>query len=414
VARAFRDVLADLTSTQKTLVVIDQSVAIPESAKRQVALVEWPLPTIEELVVILDEFVASLPDACPVRLNGDREEVAKALQGLTHFQASSVLATAAIANGVLDHTAVDFIVDEKARLIKESGLVEFYQPDENLEIGGLDLLQTYFAKRRRAFSDEAQQFGLDTPKGALLVGVPGCGKSLAAKVLSKLWSMPLIRLDVGALMGSLVGQSEANLRQALAIAEGAAPSVLWIDEIEKGLSGVASSGHTDGGTTSRVFGQLLTWMQEKTAPVYIIATSNDISGLPPELLRAGRFDKIFFVDIPNPAERAEIWSIHLERRGRQPADFDLSDLVDASDGYTGSEIEQAVMDALVQAFDQDRELATEDLAQAIGDLMPLTQTMGERIADLRSWAERRASRASTPVATESASPTASRARGIDF
>lgn len=412
VTRALRDVIADITSTQKTVIVLSAVLAIPEECKRQVAVVEWPLPGIEELAAMLDDFIADLPAAVTCALDGDRERVAKALAGLTWFQAQSVLATAVIATGRLDGEAVQFITHEKARLIKESGLLEFYQPENLPEIGGLDILKGYLARRRRSFTDEARQFGIPTPKGLLLVGVPGCGKSLACKSLSSLWQLPLIRLDIGALMGSLVGQSEANLRQALRVAESAAPCVLWLDEIEKGLSGVQSSGMSDGGTTARVFGSLLTWFQEKTAPVYVVATSNDISALPPELMRAGRFDEIFFVDLPNPVERQEIWRIHIAKAGRDVEKFDLASLVVASDGYTGSEIETAVGDALVAAFDEGREITTEDLAQAIAGRVPLTETMREQIDALRVWAKRRAKLASS-LQTVASSDGKSRAATLD-
>lgn len=396
--RALRDVIADITSTQRSLIIIASTLDVPASCRRQVAAIAWPLPTAEELATMLDDFVADLPDRVDCSLNGDREQVAKALCGLTYFQAQSVLATAVIATGRLDKEAVEFIIQEKARLIKESGLLEFYQPDDLPAIGGLDLLKAYLARRRRSFTDEAREYGIPTPRGLLLVGVPGCGKSLACKSLATLWRLPLIRLDIGALMGSLVGQSEANLRQALHVAESAAPCVLWLDEIEKGLSGVKSSGASDGGTTARVFGSLLTWLQEKTAPVYVVATSNDISALPPELLRAGRFDETFFVDLPNADERREIWSIHIAKARRNPDSFDLAALVQASDGFTGSEIETAVGDALVNAFDEGREITTEDLVQAVMSRVPLTETMKEQIDALRTWAKRRAKAASSSQA----------------
>lgn len=414
VARALREVIGGLPSTARTVICLETGMNIPEDLKRQVAMIEWPLPTVDEIAVILDSFTAGLPDGFPTHLNGDREAVAKALQGLTEFQAQSVLATAAIATGRLDAGATDFIISEKARLIKASGLLEFYQPEGLSEIGGLDLLKSYFVTRRGAFTQEAAEYGLQTPKGALMVGVPGCGKSLAAKTLARLWKLPLIRLDVGALMGSLVGQSEGNLRQALKVAESAAPCVLWLDELEKGLSGVKSSGQTDGGTTARVFGSLLTWMQDKTAPVYVIATSNDISALPPELLRAGRFDDIFFVDLPNAEERAEIWRIHLSKARRDAARFDIAALVEASDGYTGSEIETAVGEALIAGFEAGREISTGDLLQAVEARVPLSQTMGEQINEIRTWAKRRARPASSTVKAQTAQAGDSRAARLDL
>jgi SpoVK/Ycf46/Vps4 family AAA+-type ATPase len=247
----------------------------------------------------------------------------------------------------------------------------------------------------------------------LLVGVPGCGKSLACKTLASLWKLPLIRLDIGALMGSLVGQSEANLRQALKVAESASPCILWLDEIEKGLSGINCSGFSDGGTTARVFGTLLTWLQEKTAPVYVVATSNDISALPPELMRAGRFDQVFWVDLPNAVERSEIWQIHLAKTKRDPGAFSIDVLVETSDGYTGAEIATAVGDALHQGFDEGREIVTDDLVQAICARIPLTVTMREQIDDLREWAARRARPASSRIEADKGEQT-SRAAKLDL
>jgi len=412
VVRALRDVITDITSTQRTLIVIAPALQVPESCKRQVAVIDWSLPTVDELAGMLDDFITDLPTAVECSLNGEREQIAKALCGLTWFQAQSVLATAVIATGRLDGAAVDFIITEKARLVRESGLLEFFQPEGLPEIGGLDVLKAYLARRRRSFTDQARAYGVPTPKGLLLVGVPGCGKSLACKSLAKLWRLPLIRLDVGALMGSLVGQSEANLRQALQVAESSSPCILWLDEIEKGLAGVKSSGSTDGGTTARVFGTLLTWLQEKTAPVYVVATSNDISALPAELLRAGRFDETFFVDLPTADERREIWTIHIAKANRDPAGFDLEALVQVSDGYNGAEIETAVGDALIKGFDEDREIVTDDLAIAITGRVPLTKTMEEQIVALRRWAAHRAKPASRPQVAQAEAK--SRAATLDL
>jgi len=410
--RALRDVIADITSSHKTVILLGSSPNVPESCKRQVAMINWDLPTLDELGDLLDEFIQDLPDVIPCDLeNGDRDQIARALSGLSWFQAQSVLSTAAIATGKLDADVVQFVNQEKARVIKESGILEFYNPEGLPEIGGLDLLKQYLTRRRRSFTARAREYGVPTPKGMLLLGVPGGGKSLTAKTIAKMWGLPLIRLDVGAVMGSHVGESERNMRQALQVAESTAPCVLWLDEIEKGLSGVGSSGNTDGGTTARVFGTLLTWLQEKTAPVYVVATSNDISALPPELLRAGRFDEIFFVDVPNPAERAEIWSIHLGKVNRDPASFDLDALVSASEGYTGAEIETAVGDALVTGFDQDQDLDTDLVVDAITSRVPLTETMRDKLDHLRGWAKKRARPASSEfVSDAAAAPSRSRRR----
>jgi len=395
--RALRDCIASLTSKPRTIILISSELKIPAACKRQIAVIEWSLPTIEELTNILDLFIKQLKfQNIDTELNGDREQVAKALAGLTEFQAQSVLSTAVISTGKLDGEAVEFIIREKARLVKESGLLEFFQPDDKLaKIGGLDNLRGYLRKRQEAFSEKAKAFGLPAPKGIMMVGIPGCGKSLAAKTLAGLWKLPLMRLDVGSLMGSLVGQSEQNLNRALQVAESAAPCILWLDELEKGFSGVKSSGRSDGGTTARVFAKFLTWMQEKTAPVYIVATCNDIQALPPELMRAGRFDDIFFVDLPNRTERKEIWEIHISKVGRDPANYSIEALVEQSEGYTGSEIEVSVADGLYTAFDESSELKTSHLVAAINERVPLLKTMETEINNLREWAKGKAKPASS-------------------
>ena len=233
---------------------------------------------------------------------------------------------------------------EKQQIIRKSGLLEFYDNSERMEnVGGLDVLKEWLRKRVRAFGDEARAFGLPEPKGILLVGVQGCGKSLVARSVANAWRLPLLRLDVGRLFASLVGSSEENLRQAIRVAESISPVVLWVDEIEKGFSGVGSSNVSDAGTAARVFGSFITWLQEKQKPVFVIATANDVSQLPPELVRKGRFDEIFFVDLPSAQERVDIWRIHLLKRNRDPGQFDLGVLAMASEGLSGAEIEQAVI-----------------------------------------------------------------------
>lgn len=271
---------------------------------------------------------------------------------------------------------------------RKTGMLEFYSTPERFgSIGGLETLKVWLRQRGKAFSEAARQFGLPSPKGLLLVGVPGCGKSLSAKAVAAEWQMPLLKFDLGKVFGSLVGQSEENMRRALKMAEAVAPCVLWIDEIEKGLSGVR--GPTgDSGTSTRVFGTLLTWMEENQKPVFTIATANDIEGLPPELLRKGRFDEIFFIDLPSPQERANILAIHLTKHHRDYREFDLAAHVQATEGFSGAEIEQAVVSALYTAFveGEDTKLADRHLQQAVSTTVPLSQSMGSRIAALRAEA----------------------------
>nr|WP_246385357.1 AAA family ATPase [Armatimonas rosea] len=268
------------------------------------------------------------------------------------------------------------------------------------------------SQRTASFTDAARQYGLPEPKGVLLLGVQGCGKSLTAKAIGSLWKLPLLRLDVGKIFGGIVGQSEENIRKAISTAESVAPCVLWIDELEKGFSGTQSSGSSDGGTTSRVFGTFLAWMQDKKAPVFVIATSNDVTALPAELLRKGRFDEIFFVDLPSKAERKEIFDIHLKKRGRDPKNFNTEELGRVSVGFSGAEIEQAVVSALFSAFADSkkdaktgeetiREVTVDDLKRSIKISVPLSVTMQESIDHLRNWADERA-RPVSSVQAESA------------
>ena len=290
------------------------------------------------------------------------------------------------------------ILSEKKHIIRKSGILEYYEAEDNLDsIGGLEILKTWLTKRRHAFTSEARDFGLPMPKGILLLGVPGCGKSLTAKAVGAAWQMPLLRLDVGKIFGGLVGASEENIRKALKTAEAVAPAVLWLDEMEKGFSGTGSSNMSDGGTTSRVFGTFVTWMQEKSSPVFVIATANDVRALPPELLRKGRFDEIFFVDLPTMEERAEILKIHLSKKKRAIDTLDMHRLIEAMPDFSGSEVEQVVVGALYEAFDANphvRDLSTEQLLHGAKEIVPLAVTMQEKIADMREWARTRARTAS--------------------
>ena len=289
------------------------------------------------------------------------------------------------------------ILDEKEQIIRKSGILEFWGAvDDFGGVGGLSNLKAWLKQRNQGFSQRARDFGLPYPRGVLLVGVPGCGKSLCAKAVAAEWKKPLLKFDLGRVFGSLVGESEERMRKALGVAEGVAPAILWIDELEKGLSG-AGGGGGDGGVASRVFGNLLTWMEEKKKPVFVVATANDITKLPPELLRKGRMDEIFFVDLPTPTERAEILMIHLARRGRDPREFDLPALVRATDEFNGAELEDVVVSALYEAFSekidnqeakQEPKLESRHLLRAAAGSVPLARTRHQQIRELREWASR--------------------------
>ncbi|MCZ6688693.1 MAG: AAA family ATPase, partial [Planctomycetota bacterium] len=366
---------------------------LPEEWSKLVTILPYALPDRETLGVVLDGVIESAkesgvkPNALKLKAE-ERDQVIEAARGLTCDEAESAFALSLAEAGKLDAFV---IAREKAVGIAKGGLLEFFQPVDGLEsVGGLGNLKKWLERRRSSFSKKAREFGLPAPRGILLVGVPGTGKSLAAKAVSKSWGLPLLRLDMGRMFGSLVGQSEEQLRKALAIAEATAPVVLMLDEVEKGLSGGASSGVSDGGTTARVLGTFLTWLQDKTAPVFVLATANDVSRLPPELLRKGRFDEIFTLDLPNQEERAEILKIHIAKRRRDPKQFSLGRLAEISDGFNGSELEEVVISGLYEAFHAGRELTGDDIARAIRETVPLSITMAERVEAIREWGRTRA------------------------
>ena len=298
-------------------------------------------------------------------------------------------------NGV---NSFSFILTEKKQIIDQSELLEFCIANKKmLDLGGLENLKNWIKIRSDAFSQQALEYGLPYPKGLLLVGVQGTGKSMAAQIIACEWNLPLLRLDFGRLFGSLVGQSESRIRRVIELVETLAPCILWIDEIEKGMAGSQGSGSLDSGVTARVMGTFLTWMQEKEEPVFVLATSNNIDQLPPEMLRKGRFDEIFFVDLPGANTRSEILDIHLKKKGRheEAESFNLNHLAEASVGYSGAELEEAVKDALFRAFDAGREVEEQDILRALEATYPLSKTMRENIEGMRKWAKYRARLASS-------------------
>ncbi len=399
VVRWIRELSYHLKTTYTTLVLLSPTLTIPTELEKEMSVLDIPLPTFDDLKQLLAEIVQVLRKNNRTSVDLDRtqgELIVKAALGLTLSEAENAFAKAIAKDNRLDAADVQLILDEKRQVIRKSGLLEYYPVQEGLkQVGGVDNLKFWLGRRAPAFGEAARRFGLPEPKGLLLLGVQGCGKSLTAKAVAAQWSLPLLRLDVGRIFSGLVGSSEENLRKAIRVAESVAPAVLWIDEIEKGLSGIASSGSTDSGVTARVFGGLLTWLQEKTAPVFVIATANRIESLPPELLRKGRFDEIFFVDLPSPEERREILDIHLRRRKRDPERFDLLDLSRRAESFSGAELEQVVVEGLYHAFAEGRDLEQPHLVRAIGETMPLATTMKEDIARLRAWAKTRTRPAST-------------------
>ena len=391
VIQALKNLGKDMTVSRKTCFIISPVLKVPIELEKDITVFDYPLPDIGYIKNIFDSLCKSVSKNPDVVVNFSKEEEEKLLKsacGLTKIEIENIFSKAIMNNKTFDVRDIDLILSEKKQIIKKSSILEYYDSQENMtNIGGLDNLKTWISKRTRAFSDEARKFGLPEPKGILLLGVQGCGKSLSAKAISSIWKLPLLKLDMGAIFGKYVGESESNVRKAIKTIESIAPAVLWIDELEKGFSGM---GYTDShGTASRVFASFLTWLQEKTKPVFVIATANDVSALPPELLRKGRFDEIFFVDLPTKQERTDIFKIHLLKRNKDVTKFDLNLLAEKSNGYSGAEIEQAIISALYDAFDENRELELNDIIINIEKSVPLSVTMKERIDWLRNWAKSR-------------------------
>jgi AAA+ superfamily predicted ATPase len=393
VVRAVRDLAHALKSTYSTVLILSPTLLIPPELEKEISVLDVPLPTFTDLMALLREIVTVLRQTgrAPVELTRDEAgQLITAALGLTLSEAENAFAKAVAHDGKLGRDDIQLVLEEKRQVIRKSGLLEYFAPDLSLsQVGGLELLKGWLGRRGAAFSEAARTFGLPEPKGLLLLGVQGCGKSLTAKAIAATWRLPLLRLDMGRIFSGLVGSSEENLRKAIRTAESVAPVVLWVDEIEKGLSGLASSGSSDGGVTARVFGTFLTWLQEKTSPCFVVATANRIELLPPELLRKGRFDEIFFVDLPAAPEREEIFRIHLQRRRRDPAGYDAAALARAAAGFSGAEIEQAVVSGLHEAFAEGGALSQRHLEKAIAESLPLSVTMREEIDELRAWAASR-------------------------
>lgn len=392
VARQLRNMLYTLRSSRKTVILLTPLVKFPPELRDDVPQVFLPLPGYGALKDLLD----SVCEARDVKSNLNREteeKLIKSALGLTESQARGVFVQSILKNKVLDQSALQLVLSEKQKIIKKEEILEFFPSREKIsDIGGLDNLKDWLKKRDKAFSRRAKDYGLPNPKGILIIGVQGTGKSLTAKATSALWRLPLLRMDLGKVFGSLVGESEERMRKALLLAETISPCILWIDEIDKAFASVMGAG--DSGTSARVFGTFLTWLQEKERPVFVIATGNDIANLPPELMRKGRFDEIFFVDLPTYDERMEIFRVHLSRVRPVIRDYDIALLAGETEGFSGAEIEQAIINAMYNAFDDgEREFTTADIAQGAREVVPISKLMSERIEKLRDWAEERTRRA---------------------
>lgn len=394
VVRRLRDLVHQLKRSYKTVILISPVLKIPPELEKDITVFDLPLPTTKELGTVLRNLLEPYRNSDKVQVDLSpelMEKVVQATTGLTRNEAENVYAKALINNRNFTENDLPLIIEEKKQLIRKSGILDFIGLSTQMGVvGGLGKLKAWLRQRSNAFSERARKYGLPEPKGVLMVGVQGCGKSLAAKAIATEWNLPLLRMDVGKIFDSFIGNSEDNMRKALAQAEAMSPTCLWLDEIEKGFSGTQSSGQGDSGVTARVFGTFLTWMQEKTKPVFVIATANNIESLPPELLRKGRFDEIFFVDLPQPEEREEIFRIHINLKKRDPNKYDLKSLAEAAEEFSGAEIQEAVVSAMYTGFAANREFSTDDILQAIRETVPLAVTAQERITALRQWARQRA------------------------
>jgi AAA+ superfamily predicted ATPase len=392
IVQRLRDVAAELGRGEGAIVFTGASVQFHDSIRRHLAVMALPAPGPAEFERLIDHIARDVGRRRPVRVElspADRARLLNGLRGLTLLEAEKVLTKAMVEDDTLDADDIMHVIDAKKQIVEREGVLEYYPAEESLaEVADLAGLKDWLRKRRNILDEPARaaEFGLSFPRGLLLIGVPGCGKSLCARAVATEWRLPLLRLDTGSLYNKYVGETESNFRRAMSTAERVAPCVLFIDEIEKAF---AAGGAGDGGVSQRVLGTFLSWLQDRKADVFVVATANDVSKLPPEFLRKGRFDETFFVDLPDDVTRAEIARIHLARRGQDTAAFDLDRVGAATDGFSGAEIEQAVVSALYTAFNDGGALTTEHILREIASTRPLSVTMAERITALREWASSR-------------------------
>jgi adenylate kinase family enzyme len=387
------DAINHFNSKRGVLLMTGTDTHIPDALRPHATVVELPPPSFDDYRRLLEKLIREYSAKMPVKVelsHADRTRFVNNLVGLTMIEAEKVITKLIVEDGALREDDVHRVTLAKRQVVQQDGLLEYYPAEGGLDqVAGLTGLKAWLGKRRAVVSDprKAEEFGLGFPKGVLLLGVPGCGKSLCAKAVAREWGLPLLRLDPGNLFDKYVGESEKNFKRAMTTAERMAPIVLWIDELEKAFASVG--GDSDGGVSNRIFGTFLGWLQERTGDVFVVATSNDVSKLPPEFVRKGRFDEIFFIDLPREAAREGIFTIHLKKRRKDPGAFDLPTLVKATNGFSGAEIEESINSAMYAAFSEDRALTTEDLLTAIQGTRPLSGLAGDRLRALRDWAANR-------------------------
>ncbi|HEY9695025.1 MAG TPA: AAA family ATPase [Oculatellaceae cyanobacterium] len=383
ISRKLRNLSRRLKSQPKNIVIVSPQIAIPSDLSEVLTILEFPLPAVGDIKSEIERLLAANGQSLNSKFI---DELVRSCQGLSLERIRRVLARAIATDGEIQPENIELVLEEKRQTIRQTQILEFYPARERMgDIGGLDNLKDWLLRRGGAFSERARQYGLPYPRGLLLVGIQGTGKSLTAKAIAHHWHLPLLRLDVGRLFGGLVGESESRTRQMIQLAEALAPCVLWIDEIDKAFGGI--DGKADAGTSSRVFGTFITWLAEKTSPVFVVATANNIQALPPEMLRKGRFDEIFFVGLPSQEERRAIFAVHLSRlRTHNLKSYDLDRLAYETPDFSGAEIEQTLIEAMHIGFSQNRDFITDDILEAASQLVPLARTAQAQIQFLQDWA----------------------------
>jgi SpoVK/Ycf46/Vps4 family AAA+-type ATPase len=403
VVRRLRDVGQKFATNRRTVILTAPKISIPPELGSLVEFLELPIPDRPRLRQIIDEvlFRVSKTHTLQRRLDANGLEVmAENLRGLTEEEAERAISQALVARYALCPETVTDVVEAKKALLKRSEMLDFVEVSDTLtSVGGLDNLKRFLAQRRGSWEEQAREFGLDPPRGVIILGVQGCGKSMCARAIAGEWKLPLVKFDTAAVYDKYIGETEKRIQKVFKVAEGLAPCVLWIDELEKVFAGSGpDSASADAGVSSRLLASFLSWMQDRKAPVFVAATCNNVNVLPPELIRKGRFDELFFVDLPSHAERKQIFAIQLGKRKRNPADFSLDQIANAAQGFSGAEIESVVQTALYAAYSQKQEVGTQHLLAAIQSTVPLSTTRAEEIEALREWAEKRAVPASLPDA----------------
>jgi len=395
VVRRLRDVGQKFSANRRTVVITAPELSVPPELTTLVEYFDLPLPDRERLHQIVHETFTRLSKTYTLKLQLDAagvDAMAANLRGLTEEEAERAISQALVARYALCPETVTDVLEAKKQLLRHSGMLEFIEASDNMaSVGGLENLKRWLGQRRGAWEDSAREFGLEAPRGMIILGVQGCGKSLCARAVAGEWKLPLVKFDTSAVYDKYIGETEKRIRKVFQVAEGLAPCVLWIDELEKVFAGSGpDSASADAGVSSRLLASFLSWMQDRKAPVFVAATCNNVTVLPPELIRKGRFDELFFVDLPNQSERKQIFSIQLSKRKRNPAEFDLEKVAAAAKGYSGAEIDAAVQGALYAAYSEKKPITTPSLLDALGQTVPLSKTRAEEIASLREWARTRA------------------------